>query len=197
MIEKNVFNSDNDQEQIELCLSGNNDAYSLLVEKYKNLVYQLALRMTRNYHDSEDIAQEAFLKAYRSLHQYNPQYSFSCWLYKITLNIIKDRMRKKDFIIQFSDQQEDNEQIGDPIIGSNDILSVNPEDWQIQQEYKNNLQSAINSLPLLHKEIIVLRHMQNLSYHEIARILNIPLNSVKVRLHRARTQLKNSLEKNK
>ena len=65
---RNTFDSnrDNEQEKIELCQSGNSEAFSFLVEKYKNLIYQLALRMTGNFHDSEDIAQEAFLKAYRS-----------------------------------------------------------------------------------------------------------------------------------
>ena len=196
---KHIFNSDkdNEQEKIELCQSGNSEAFSFLVEKYKNLIYQLALRMTGNFHDSEDIAQEAFLRAYRSLHQYNPNYSFSSWLYKIALNIIRDRMRKKDFAIPFSVQQPDriHEEIGNPLFPGDDSLTVNPEEWQVKQENKQDLQTAINSLPLSHREIIILRHMQNLSYHEIARVLNISTNLVKVRLHRARVQLKDFLEK--
>ena len=190
-------NRNNEQEKIELCQSGNSEAFSFLVEKYKNLIYQLALRMTGNYHDSEDIAQEAFLRAYRSLHQYNTNYSFSSWLYKIALNIIRDRMRKKDFAIPFSVQQPDriHEEIGNPLFPGDDSLTVNPEEWQVKQENKQYLQTAINSLPFSHREIIILRHMQNLSYHEISRVLNIPLNSVKVRLHRARVQLRDFLEK--
>lgn len=196
---KHIFNSDrdNEQEKIELCQSGNSEAFSFLVEKYKNLIYQLALRMTGNFHDSEDIAQEAFLRAYRSLHQYNPNYSFSSWLYKIALNIIRDRMRKKDFAIPFSVQQPDriHEEIGNPLFPGDDSLTVNPEEWQVKQESKQDLQTAINSLPPSHREIIILRHMQNLSYHEIARVLNISTNLVKVRLHRARVQLRDFLEK--
>ena len=194
-----IFDSDqdNDLEKIELCQSGNNKAFSFLVEKYKNLVYKLALRMTGNYHDSEDIAQESFLRAYRSLHQYNPKYSFSSWLYRITLNIIRDRMRKKDYAIPFlADHQDQNlEEMANPIFPGDDSLTINPEERQIQQENINNLQSAINMLPLHHREIIILRHIQNLSYYEIGRVLNIPVNSVKVRLHRARVQLKDILEK--
>ncbi|HNR64991.1 MAG TPA: sigma-70 family RNA polymerase sigma factor, partial [Atribacterota bacterium] len=99
------------------------------MEKYKNLVYKLALRMTGNYHDSEDIAQESFLRAYRSLHQYNPNYSFSSWLYKITLNIIKDRMRKKDYAIPFSAShpEQDPEEVANPIFSGGDNLAINPE----------------------------------------------------------------------
>ena len=153
--------------------------------------------MTGNYHDSEDIAQESFLRAYRSLHQYNPKYSFSSWLYKITLNIIRDRMRKKDYAILFSasNPEQNLEEMANPIFPGDEALALNPEERQIQQENINNLQSAINILPLPHREVIILRHIQNLSYYEIGRILNIPVNSVKVRLHRARVQLKELLEK--
>ena len=192
------LSNDNDLKKIELCQSGNNEAFSFLVEKYKNLVYRLSLRMTQNYQDSEDIAQEAFLKAYHNLHQYNPSFSFSSWLYKITLNIIRDRMRKKDLSKISPFQQEDPEDLtkANPIYPDQNNLAANPEEWQLQQESKQNLQSAINNLPLVHREIIILRHLQNLSYYEIAKILHIPLNSVKVRLHRARTQLKSLLNKN-
>lgn len=189
-----MYDSHNDQEKIESCQSGNTEAFSYLVEKYKNLIYQLALRMTGNYHDSEDIAQEAFIKAYRSLHQYNPNYSFSSWLHKIALNTIRDKMRRKDSNITFFASQEEDNEIKNPLHINDDKLTMNPEEWHVHQESKNDLLSAINSLPLIHKEIIILRHMQNLSYHEIASILNIPMNSVKVRLHRARTQLKDLIE---
>ncbi len=196
---KNIFdsNKENDLEKIELCQSGNSEAFSFLVDKYKNMVYKLALRMTGNYHDSEDIAQEAFLRAYRSLQQYNPKYSFPSWLYKITLNIIRDRMRKKDYAIPFSAShpEQDPEEMVNPIFPGDNALALNPEERQIRQESIKNLQSAINILPFSHREIIILRHIQNLSYYEIGRILNIPVNSVKVRLHRARVQLKELLEK--
>ncbi len=187
----------NDLEIIESCLSGNTEAFSFLVDKYKNLVYQLALRMTGNYHDSEDIAQEAFLKAYRSLPRYNSAYSFSSWLYKITLNIIRDRLRKKEVTIPFStpeDGQREIENNFSPNHDALDELAINPEEWQIRKENNRDLQLAINALPLSQREIIILRHIQNLSYHEIARVLNIPVNSVKARLHRARKQLKELLQ---
>ncbi|HPK87845.1 MAG TPA: sigma-70 family RNA polymerase sigma factor [Atribacterota bacterium] len=199
---KNVYDSgaSNDLEKIELCQSGNSEAFSFLVEKYKNMVYQLALRLTGNYHDSEDIAQESFLKAYHSLHQFNPSYSFSSWLYKITLNTIRDRARKKnlDLAQSFSQQEDDfpEQETANtrPLFSGDSEFATNPEEWQVRQENQQAIQTAINALPLPQKEIIILRHLQNLSYYEIAQILHIPLNSVKVRLHRARTQLKTLLE---
>lgn len=194
MKEKKIFSSTNDLEKIELCQSGNTEAFSFLVEKYKNLVYQLALRMTGNYQDSEDIAQDTFLRAYRALHRYNPAYSFSNWLYQIALNIIRDRMRKKKKL-PFSNQQEITIDDTPQAFLGNSELNSNPENWQLYQETKKELQKAIQALPVSHREIIILRHLQNLSYHEIARVLNIPLSSVKVRLHRARAQLKDYLQK--
>ena len=121
-----MYDSHNDQEKIESCQSGNTEAFSYLVEKYKNLIYQLALRMTGNYHDSEDIAQEAFIKAYRSLHQYNPNYSFSSWLHKIALNTIRDKMRRKDSNITFFASQEEDNEIKNPLHINDDKLTMNP-----------------------------------------------------------------------
>jgi len=185
----------NDLEMIESCQLGNTEAFSFLVGKYKNMVYQLALRMSRNYHDSEDIAQEAFLRAYRSLHHYNPSYSFSSWLYKITLNIIRDRMRKKDLTMHNPFQGQQDDESGTSLSNLKDQSAINPETWQVCRENNRDLQTAINNLSLQHREIVVLRHVQNLSYHEIAGILNLPMNSVKVRLHRARAQLREFFEK--
>jgi len=192
---KKMPDTSNDLEMIESCQLGNTEAFSFLVGKYKNMVYQLALRMSRNYHDSEDIAQEAFLRAYRSLHHYNPSYSFSSWLYKITLNIIRDRMRKKDLTMHNPFQGQQDDESGTSLSNLKDQSAINPETWQVCRENNRDLQTAINNLSLQHREIVVLRHVQNLSYHEIAGILNLPMNSVKVRLHRARAQLREFFEK--
>jgi len=192
---KKISNINSDLEKIESCQLGNTEAFSFLVDKYKNMVYQLALRLSGNYHDSEDIAQEAFLRAYRSLNHYNSSYSFSSWLYKITLNIIRDRMRKKDLTMHNPFQGQQDDESGKLLSNLKDQSAINPETWQVRRERNLDLQIAINNLPLQHREIIVLRHVQNLSYHEIAGILNLPMNSVKVRLHRARAQLREFLEK--
>jgi len=186
----------NELEKIESCQLGNTEAFSYLVEKYKNMVYQLALRMSGNYHDSEDIAQETFLRAYRCLHRYNPSYSFSSWLHKITLNIIRDRLRKKELTTQSPSYGHNDDNQSDYILSNlNDESAVNPENWQIQQESTQALLTAIRRLTFQHREVIVLRHIQNLSYHEMAGILHISLNSVKVRLHRARIQLRELLQR--
>mgnify|MGYP006298435895 CR=1 FL=1 len=184
----------NDLEIIESCLLGNKQEFALLVDKYKNMVYQLALRMSGNYHDSEDIAQEAFIKAFHSLRHYNPSFRFSTWLYRITLNIIRDRIKKKGLKTQPLEQNQGEQKWHHQKIHQS-AGDNNPENKITRQEDRQDLQTAILSLSVSHREIIILRHIQNLSYHEIARILNISLNTVKVRLHRSRRELKKILQK--
>jgi len=112
---------------IESCLLGNTQVFSRLIDNYKNMVYNLAYRMSDNSHEAEDISQEAFLRAYQSLAHFNPSYKFSTWLYQITLNIIRDRFKKKElnyvsldapvetddseFYLQPADSTNDPEQI--------------------------------------------------------------------------------------
>jgi RNA polymerase sigma-70 factor (ECF subfamily) len=156
------------------------------------MVYNLAYRMSNNPHEAEDISQEAFLRAYQSLARFNPSYKFSTWLYQITLNIIRDRFKKKELNYVSLDtpiETDDSEFYPQP-----EDLTNNPEKIIAQKEDAQAIQQAILSLPLRYREILVLRHLQDLSYIEIANILKIPSGTVKIRLYRAREQLKKILE---
>jgi RNA polymerase sigma-70 factor (ECF subfamily) len=179
---------------IEACLLGNTQAFSQLIDKYKSMVYNLAYRMCGNYHDSEDITQEAFVKTYQSLSHYNSAFRFSTWLYQITLNIIKDRLKKRNLeSISLDRILVNGRTTQDGLISGQE---GNPENCLDNQYRKEKLMQAIISLPVQYREIIVLRHLQDLSYRELASILKISLDTVKVRLYRAREQLKKNLEKN-
>jgi len=182
----------NDLKIIESCLLGNTQVFSRLIDNYKNMVYNLAYRMSNNSHEAEDISQEAFLRAYQSLARFNPSYKFSTWLYQITLNIIRDRFKKKELNYVSLDapiETDDSEFYPQPANSIN-----NPEQIIAQKEDVQAIQQAILSLPLKYREVLVLRHLQDLSYIEIANILKIPSGTVKVRLYRAREQLKKILE---
>ncbi len=177
---------------IESCLLGNTQAFSQLIDSYKNMVYNLSYRMSNNPHEAEDISQEAFLRAFQSLAHFNPSYKFSTWLYQITLNIIRDRFKKKELNYVSLDtpvETDDSEFYPQPADFTN-----NPEQIIDQQEKTQAIQQAILSLPLKYREVIVLRHLQDLSYIEIANILKLPAGTVKVRLYRAREQLKKILK---
>jgi len=177
---------------IESCLLGNTQIFSRLIDSYKNMVYNLAYRMSNNPHEAEDISQEAFLRAFQSLAHFNPSYKFSTWLYQITLNIIRDRFKKKELNYVSLDtpvETDDSELYPQPADFTN-----NPEQIIDQQEKTQAIQQAILSLPLKYREVIVLRHLQDLSYIEIANILKLPTGTVKVRLYRARELLRKNLK---
>jgi RNA polymerase sigma-70 factor (ECF subfamily) len=177
---------------IESCLLGNTEVFSRLIDSYKNMVYNLAYRMSNNPQEAEDISQEAFLRAFQSLVRFNSSYKFSTWLYQITLNIIRDRFKKKELNCVSLDtplEKDDSEFYPQPA-----DLTRNPEQIIAQQENTQTIQQAILSLPLKYREVIVLRHLQDLSYVEISNILKIPPGTIKIRLYRAREQLKKILK---
>lgn len=179
---------------IESCLLGNTKVFSQLIDTYKDMVYSLAYRMNNNSQEAEDISQEAFLRAFQSLAHFNPSYKFSTWLYQITLNIIRDRFKKKELNYVSLDspvETDDSEFYPQPADFTN-----NPEQIIAQQENARAIQQAILSLSLKYREIIVLRHLQDLSYVEISNILKLPAGTVKVRLYRARELLRKTLENN-
>jgi len=181
----------NDLKIIESCLLGNTQMFSRLIDKYKNMVYNLAYRMSNDSHEAEDISQEAFLRAYQSLARFNPSYKFSTWLYQITVNIIRDKFKRKkiDYVsLDTPIETDDSEFYPQPADSSN-----NPEQIITLQEDAQTIQKAILSLSLKYREVVVLRHLQDLSYIEIANILRLPQGTVKVRLYRAREQLRKIL----
>jgi len=156
------------------------------------MVYNLAYRMSNNPHEAEDISQEAFLRAYQSLAHFNPSYKFSTWLYQITLNIVRDKLKRKviDYIsLDTPVETDDSEFYPQPA-----DLSNNPEQIIAQKEDAQVIRQVIHSLPLKYREVIVLRHLQDLSYIEISNILKLPSGTVKIRLYRAREQLKKILK---
>ena len=176
---------------IESCLLGNTQIFSQLIDNYRNMIYNLAYRMSNNSQEAEDISQEAFLRAYQSLTHFNPSYKFSTWLYQITLNIIRDRFKKKELKYVSLDapvETDDSEFYPQP-----EDLTNNPEQIMTQREDAQAIQQAIYSLPLKYREVIVLRHLQDLSYIEISNILKLPSGTVKIHLYRAREQLRKIL----
>jgi RNA polymerase sigma-70 factor (ECF subfamily) len=156
------------------------------------MIYNLAYRMSNSPQEAEDISQEAFMRAYQSLACFNPSYKFSTWLYQITLNIIRDKFKRKEIDYVSLDtpiETDDSEFYHQPVDSNN-----NPEQIITRQEDVQEIQQAIYSLPLEYREVIVLRHLQDLSYIEISNILKLPSGTVKIRLYRAREQLRKILE---
>ena len=164
---------------MQRCLSGDADAYADLVERYGGRVYNVALRITHDPDAARDCAQDAFIRAYRALHQYDPAYSFGPWIFRITTNAsLNFVQRGRGHEITVEELPEDPE----PPESGPELTAVRKEDLQ-------EVLDAMAELPPAYRAALTLRHMQQLSYQEVADTLGIPLGTVKTHLHRARKML--------
>ena len=176
------MNAYTDYELIQGCLEGNRDLFSDLVTRYKNLVYSVILRMVNDREEANDLAQDVFIKIYKNLDKYYPEYKFSTWVIRIATNHVIDYRRKK--------KQETV-----PIEEVEFSLSTaeSPEVAYIRREQKEELRKIVCDLPDMYKIPIMLYHEQGLSYQEISDIIDEPLSKVKNRIFRGRRMLKESL----
>jgi len=185
-----------DYKIIQQVLRGRKEAYSELVERYKKQVFNVAYRMTNDAEVAMDISQEAFVKIYKSLEQYNPQYKFSSWLLKSVNNLCVDYFRTKSDHMASLDSIVDSGAEG--LLSGNNAVPSSAEEFEKNEtrlELRILLKEAISHLPLDYKSVVVLRHLQNLSYKEISQILNLPMGTIKARIFRARKMLKTHLER--
>ncbi|MBK8383009.1 MAG: sigma-70 family RNA polymerase sigma factor [Ignavibacteria bacterium] len=166
-------------------------AYVEIVMRYKDRLVNFLYRFTGNRETAEDISQETFLKLYKNKDKYSEIAKFSTWLYTIALNEARSNFRKekKHSAVSINDFYEDSH--NDYQIRSDDY---NPEEDANAETESFYIQKAINSLNEIHREIIVLRDIEELDYEEIAKTLDIPLGTVRSRINRARESLKISLD---
>lgn len=176
------------KKRIKQVLKGDQDAYAEVVEIYKDKVFQICYRMLGNRHEAEDIAQEAFLRAYVNIASFNIDLKFSTWLYRIATNLCIDRIRKKK-----PDYYLDAEVPGTDGANMYSQLSTEeplPEEVVTENEQWNELQAEIMKLPEKYRTAIVLKYVEDLSLEEISQIMDIPVPTVKTRIHRGREALK-------
>ena len=169
-------------------------AFEELILKHEKIVYNLALRMMNHGEDAKDISQEVFLKAYRSLSNFDERSAFSTWLYRITHNTCIDEMRKRKGKQSFSLEEELEHEEGSMQRQIADE-GYTPEESLLRAEQRNEILQALDNLSEEHKAAIVLRDVKGLSYEEIAEILEVTLGTVKSRISRGRNQLKNEILK--
>ncbi|MFB3895234.1 MAG: RNA polymerase sigma factor [bacterium] len=184
---------DNDLIAIQRCLSGNPEAFEQLVIRYQKPVYNLVYRFLGNADDAKDITQETFVKAYQSLSKHNPELAFHSWLFRIAQNLSIDHLRWKKRRRTVS-LDESNEETGQEM-HYHDIADQTPDVRNELSEAQKcaRIQTIINSLPEQFKAVIILRHIEELPLQEIARILNLPLGTVKTNLYRARILMREKL----
>ncbi len=164
---------------------GDKSAFDLLVRKYQHKVVKLVLRYVRNPAEAEDIAQEAFIKAYRALPQFRGDSAFYTWMYRIAINTAKNSLASRDrspiaYDLDLTDPEESHSVQGklqDP---------DTPEGMALTEEIRGIVNSAIEGLPEELKTAIVLRELDGLSYEEIAAAMECPVGTVRSRIFRAR-----------
>jgi RNA polymerase sigma-70 factor (ECF subfamily) len=178
----------NDNEIISRVLRGEQSAYAELVKRYQGYVFTLTLRLIKSREDAEEVAQDVFVKAYRSLADFRGESKFSTWLYTITNTTSITFLRKKKLEIH----SLDNEKVFETIDNRDSGFNAN----QIEQKSKVNMvNKAITLLSPDDAAVITLFYKAEQNLEEIGRVLGLETNTVKVRLHRARTRLKEKMEK--
>ena len=171
---------------VEEAKKGSEKAFESLMNRYRDSVYFMLLKMTNNPSDAEDLTIEAFSKAFRNINSYTPKFAFSTWLFKIATNNCVDFIRKNQMSPTPYDKLHDNL---DNIAVTLQSDLPDPEELFINRQKIEALKSIINRLKPRYKKLIQLRYYKEYSYEEMAAELKIPIGSVKAELYRAKTML--------
>jgi RNA polymerase sigma-70 factor (ECF subfamily) len=173
-----------DAELLNAARQGDQRAFSQLMDKYKESLQYMILKIVKSPQDAEDLLIESFAKAFDNLDKYTPQFAFSTWLYKIASNTCIDFLRKKSIQQVSMDTEEGS--IADNLLFSSEDT---PEQRLIRSQRIDMLQESVKKLDPAFRQVIALRFFDEKSYEEISQELHIPIGTVKVQLFRAKKQL--------
>jgi RNA polymerase sigma-70 factor (ECF subfamily) len=184
-----------DRDLAALASEGRESAYRELLTRYERPVFSLVYRMVRQRSQAEDLAQEAFIRAFGAIDSYNPGYKFSSWLFKIANNHTIDWLRKKKLDTVSIDGSPHATGAAEVARTSWDLEASGerPDDYVQNRELGGQIEQAIAELRPEYRTVVMLRHIEGYSYDEIAETMELPLGTVKTYLHRARAALKDIL----
>jgi RNA polymerase sigma-70 factor (ECF subfamily) len=165
-------------------LEGNKEAYAVLVKRYQKPLFNLMIRMTSNWEDAVDLAQETFVRAYEKLDRFNPSDRFFPWLYTIGLNLARDFLRKKRV------RESRTEEIRETQQGLSLALNKDSADSEVDRLDYHRVQEALATLPLESREAVILRFHEGMPMKDIAKALGISISGAKMRVHRAMVKLR-------
>lgn len=171
---------------------GNTEIFSRLVDIYKNRVFSIAYKFTNDYNEAQDLSQEIFIKVFSYIPRFRFECSLSTWIYKIATNKCIDYKRKKK-IQASSFNEEYNKEAS--LEDKSKSMDSSPEEIIISDERHREIHKSIYNLPDIYKTVIIMYHLNELSYKEISEALNIPEKTVETRLYRARRLLREKLLK--
>jgi RNA polymerase sigma-70 factor (ECF subfamily) len=192
MPEARASSQHEDQDLVRRTLRGDKGAFEMIVRRYQQPVVNYIGRMVREREMALDFSQEIFLKVYASLGSYRPQYKFSTWLFKIASNFMIDHWRKKKLATTSIDQSFDFEDDGRRLQIADDSFSVGRQ-YEFK-EIRGRIDAALERVPPAFRELFVWRHVDGLSYEEMAEIKKLPLGTVKNRVFQAKEMLRKLLE---
>ena len=185
-----------DHDLVVLAQKGSEKAYRELLGRYQRPVFSLIYRMVRDREQAEDLAQETFVRVFNNIDRYDPAYKFSSWIFKIATNLTIDWIRRKEVPTVSID--------GSRYATSNDDIEAstitvesddeNPEELLESRELGSQIEVAIGKLRPEYRQAIVLRHIDDLPYEDIAQIMALPLGTVKTYIHRGRKELQELLQ---
>jgi len=180
--------AEEDRILVSAAKSGDQKAFEDLMKKYRKSVYYMLLKMVYNPDDAEDLTQEAFAKAFTSLHKFDSKFAFSTWLFRMATNNCIDFIRKKKLLTYSIDQPVDEDSDRPFFIDIRD-KNYNPNEEMIHSERSQIIHEAVEKLPQRYKILVQMRYFDEKAYEELADELNLPLGTVKAQLHRARELL--------
>lgn len=172
-----------DARLVQQCLQGDEAAFGVLVQRHQKAVFNLALRMLRDYAEAQEVAQEAFIKAYENLQAFDARYKFFSWLYRIAANTALNHAKRNRRFLAIETEAEFA------------TSGPNPQEDYETSEAGENVQRALMLLKPDYRAVLVLKHFDGLSYQEISAVLGVPEKTVKSRLFSARQILKEVLLK--
>jgi RNA polymerase sigma-70 factor (ECF subfamily) len=178
-----------DEELVEACRSGETSAFDLLVGRWEDKIRGAAWRVLGSEEEARDVAQEAFLKAYRGLDAFTSEARFSSWLYQIALNLCRDRLRRRRTraSVSLEELEEAGPVLVEPRPGAHELA--------LQNDLARVVRRAVSALPLEQREVLILKEYEGLTFLEIAQALDVPISTVKTRLYRGLGQLRVRLER--
>lgn len=184
--------SADDQRLIAECLRGRTAAFGELVRRYQDRLYNTVYRLVDNAEDAQDVVQEAFLSAYQALDSFKGDSLFYTWLYRIAFNTAVSLKRKQKAVLRLEVGRPDGSGVGEPLDGSEESR---PGFALERAERGRRVQDALNRLAPDHRAVLVLKDMDGMKYEEMAQALNVPIGTIRSRLHRARLELRLLLER--
>jgi RNA polymerase sigma-70 factor (ECF subfamily) len=182
--------SEDDREAVRRVQAGDTEAFEPLVEKYKRKVFRLAYQVLRDQEEALDVAQEAFVKAFRALPAFKGDSAFYTWLFRITMNVALDRKRQRATRAKSLGAEDVAPEEWERTAMSTD---PDPEDVAAGVETRERIRKGLDSLSEHHRTIVILSDIEGLQYREIAEVLGIPMGTVMSRLHHARKRLREVL----